>query len=396
MMVKILLAAGVVPYFILSYGNTLYDNACPAADKHDGTCPPSTAAGRQAFANFTVAAMAQWRGLGVLFEVWNEPNGGTWLPHATPPGQGYAELVLAVGAARDAAGLGDELLIGPAVGGVDLPFIETVAQAGCLQYLDGLSVHPYRPGGPESVLGSWDQLNALVDKYYVPASGSGSRRPRLVSGEWGWATCADGAGRAAACTSGGAVGQAVTLQEQAARLVRQRYVNDLAGVAHTIYYDWQNDGGGSLDSEDNFGTLAASANASFPVGAPKPAYTAALVSSTLLGNCSFDARLNSSLPGSFALAYSCPVGASPPPPQHQGQPRVLRHAVWDPSLWNATARPSEPATVLLPPSQAGGCFAVRDMYGEPAAGQQRVCAKGAGGRELAVVVRSEPLYLLQE
>ena len=58
-----LLAANppVMPYFILSYGNQLYDNACPAADKHDGTCPPTTDAGRQAFANFTIAAMRRFQ-----------------------------------------------------------------------------------------------------------------------------------------------------------------------------------------------------------------------------------------------------------------------------------------------------------------------------------------------
>ena len=59
------------PYFILSYGNTLYDNSCSDAQKHDGTCPPTTYLGRQAFANFTVAAMRRWRGRGIIWEVWN-------------------------------------------------------------------------------------------------------------------------------------------------------------------------------------------------------------------------------------------------------------------------------------------------------------------------------------
>jgi hypothetical protein len=103
----------VIPYFILSYGNKLYDNSCLPADKHDGTCPPTTVAGREAFANFAVAAMLQWQGKGFVWEIWNEPNGGTWLPHTTPPGAAYAKLVLAVGAARAAAGLQAELLVGP-------------------------------------------------------------------------------------------------------------------------------------------------------------------------------------------------------------------------------------------------------------------------------------------
>ena len=59
------------PYFILSYGNTLYDNSCTSAQKHDGTCPPTSDIGRQAFANFTVAAMRHWRGRGIIWELWN-------------------------------------------------------------------------------------------------------------------------------------------------------------------------------------------------------------------------------------------------------------------------------------------------------------------------------------
>jgi hypothetical protein len=61
----------VRPYFILCYGNTLYDNSCTSAQRHDGTCPPITDLGRQAFANFTVAAMRRWRGKGIIWELWN-------------------------------------------------------------------------------------------------------------------------------------------------------------------------------------------------------------------------------------------------------------------------------------------------------------------------------------
>jgi hypothetical protein len=166
--VTALLAADppVVPYFIMSYGNALYDNSCPAADKHDGTCPPTTDTGREAFANYTLAAMRRFQGKGILWEIWNEPMGGTWLPHTTPPGQAYARLVQAVGAARDAAGLRDELLLGPTTS-VDMPFIETVAKAGAFAYLDGVSIHAYRAGGPESVLKTWDELEALIDEYLL-------------------------------------------------------------------------------------------------------------------------------------------------------------------------------------------------------------------------------------
>lgn len=424
-----LLEAGVVPYLILSYGNTLYDNACPPTDKHDGTCPPTTDAGREGFVNFTLAAMRKFQGRGIIWEIWNEPNGGTWLPHTTPPGQDYAKLVLTVGAARHAAGLHNELLIGPATSGIDMAFIETVGRAGCLAFLDGLSVHPYRPGGPESVLESWDQLNVLIDKYYVPASGNGTRRPKIVSGEWGWASCADGQGRAVSCTSGGGVGMAVTRSEQAARLVRQRYINDLAGVAHSIYYDWQDDGPDafpSLDSEFNFGTTLVSSetNGSF-VGRPKPAYTAALASSRILGNCSFDERLSSSSPGSFALAYACPRSAVSSAVTRRTRTldaaeaadgrgvaagggasvadavwvsssadlRVL--TVWDPTLYNSSAvngavSPMKMSTVTVPPSEVGHCFDAFDMYGDYV--KKRICV--AKDAKLSIGLWSAPQYLI--
>ena len=104
--------------------------------------------------------------------------------------------------------------------GIDLQFIETVAKAGCFVYLDGISVHPYRAGGPESVLNSWDELQKMIDLYWVPSSASGNRRPRIVSGEWGWASCTDNAGVPAPCTGGGVVGEAVTRQEQATIAIR--------------------------------------------------------------------------------------------------------------------------------------------------------------------------------
>lgn len=428
--VQQLLEAEVVPYMILSYGNSLYDNACAPADKHDGTCPPTTDAGREGFANFTLAAMRKFQGRGIIWEIWNEPDGGTWLPHTTPPGQDYARLVLAVGAARDAAGLRDELLIGPATSGVDMAFIDTVGRAGCFAFLDGLSVHPYRSGGPESVLESWDQLNVLIDKYYVPASANGTRRPKVVSGEWGWASCADGQGRAVSCTSGGGVGMAVTRSEQAARLVRQRYINDLAGVAHSIYYDWQDDGPDafpSLDSEFNFGTTLSSSsetNGSF-VGRPKPAYTAALASSRILGNCSFDERLSSSSPGSFALAYACP-GSAVGSATTRGRTQTLHTTgaraadgraaaaavvgvssgigadvlvltVWDPTLYNSSAvdgavSPGKVSTVTVPPSEVGRCFDALDIHGDRVTKQQRICA--AKDAKLSIELQSAPQYLI--
>ena len=50
--------------FILDYGNRLYDH---------GQAPRSDSA-RAAFARFAAAAARHFRGQGVIWEIWNEPN----------------------------------------------------------------------------------------------------------------------------------------------------------------------------------------------------------------------------------------------------------------------------------------------------------------------------------
>src|SRR5688572_2502942 len=58
------------PLFILDYSNALYDN-----DR-----APYTEAGRLAFANWAAAAVKRYRGRGILWEIYNEPNTGFWTP----------------------------------------------------------------------------------------------------------------------------------------------------------------------------------------------------------------------------------------------------------------------------------------------------------------------------
>ena len=376
----------VTPYFILSYGNVLYDNACALADKHDGTCPPITDAGRQAFANFTVAAMHQWRGRGIIWEIWNEPNGGTWEPHSKPPGADFAKLVITVGKARNAAGLQGELLVGPALAGIDLPFIETIAQAGGLAYLDGVSVHPYRSGAPESVLGNYKELEALIDNYTL-IDNNDRHRPRLISGEWGWPSCTfPNNGTATKCSAGGGAGQVVSEQLQAAWLVRQRYVNDLAGVAVSIWYDWVDDGPSTSNPEDNFGTIRHhQAGVIGGAGTPKLAYLAALASTALLGNCSLVARLNSSAAGSFALHYHCAGTAS------------AVYVAWDSTEGNEGAG-GETSAIVLPPSDSNTCFVTQDMFGASVCKAPPRCSPTitcAHGDNIAMRLTAQPQYLVR-
>src|SRR5262245_21325682 len=57
-------SSNVRALFILDYGNPLYDDGAP----------PRTNESRQAFARWAVAAAQHFRGRGVLWEIYNEPN----------------------------------------------------------------------------------------------------------------------------------------------------------------------------------------------------------------------------------------------------------------------------------------------------------------------------------
>jgi hypothetical protein len=238
---------------ILDYGNAMYD----------GGESPRTDEGRAAFARFVVAALKRFQGRGIVWEMWNEPNGGFWKPK--PDAAVYAKLAVAVGKAiRGTPAITHELYIGPAMATIDLAFLETCFKARCLDYWDGVSVHPYRqdPGGPksnhegdpETVLADYARIRELIQKY-----APGKAIP-IVSGEWGY-------------SSGW---NAYDPGRQGKMLPRQWLVNLSAGVPISIWYDWHDDGTDAKEPEHHFGTVEnAYHTGRMPTYDPKPAYTAA-------------------------------------------------------------------------------------------------------------------------
>ena len=191
----------------LAYSNPLY-----------GPGPPASAEGVAAFVKFTVAAVRQYRGRGVLWELWCEPNGAFWDGGSGNVTQ-YVALARAVGAGVAAAGLGDEFFIGPNSAmwwsyDVDLPFLEACLQGGVLEYWSAINLHLYRATAPETAQDTYRKTRALVRKY-LPA---GAPMPPLISGEWGYADCV------APCGYYPYTGQ-VDTQTQAKYLARQWLVN---------------------------------------------------------------------------------------------------------------------------------------------------------------------------
>ena len=199
-----------------------------------------------AFANWAAAAVQHFRGRKIIWEIWNEPNIHFWQPKPDAPQ--YAALALATCRAIRAADP-QATIVAPATSGLPW-FMETLFKSGALEYLDAVSVHPYRDYSkpPESAAADYVKLRELID-HYAPAAKK-DRLP-ILSGEWGYATHVKG----------------LTLEKQAAFAARQQLANLLYNVPLSIWYDWKNDGNDPNEREHNFGTV-------LPDLKPKPAYTA--------------------------------------------------------------------------------------------------------------------------
>ncbi len=243
---------GLRAILILDYSNPLYESTVTSPNPLTGQ-PNETAASPQhpesieAFARFAAASARHFHGRHVLWEIWNEPNGNFWAPK--PNAEQYTALALATARAIRAAEP-DATIIGPASAGFPWDFLETFLKSGVLQYLDAVSVHPYRDPHqpPETAATDFERLRALI-KQYTPTD---RKTPiPILSGEWGYSTFTGG----------------VSLEVQAAYAARQQLSNLLEGVPLSIWYDWRNDGPDSKENEHNFGLM-------LPNLKPKPSYLA--------------------------------------------------------------------------------------------------------------------------
>jgi polysaccharide biosynthesis protein PslG len=323
------------PVFILCYVNGLYD----------GGLSPYTDEGVQAFARWAVAAVTHFKGRGIIWEMYNEPNFFFWRPK--PNVEAYIKLALTVGEAIYEAAP-DEGYIGPAVSGVDLPFLEACFKAGLLNYWSGVSVHPYRPGNPEAAAADFRALRTLIRRY----APEGKQIP-ILSGEWGYST------------NSGRTG--VDEQTQGKLLARQ-WLNDLANdVPLSIWYDWHDDGPDPEEREHHFGIARFTYNSARDlVYDPKPAYRAAQTLTTALEGFRFNKRLVVGGTNDYALLFS------------KGD--VVRLVVW-------TTAPA-PHPVSIPASP--GRFSVVAHTGE------KLPDLAAGKGSLRLIATDGPQYLEPE
>jgi hypothetical protein len=238
--------------FILDYSNPLYESMATSrnpisGESHETTASPQHPESVAAFARWAAAAARHFQGRHIIWEIWNEPNISFWSPK--PDAEQYTTLALAAAKAIRVAEP-QATIVGPASSGFPWEFLETFLKSGILQYLDAVSVHPYREyrRGPETAAADYEKLRGLIDRCAPEA-----RRGKIpiLSGEWGYASHTRG----------------VSLETQAAFAVRQQLANLLNGVPLSIWYDWKNDGEDANEREHNFGVVKGDLS-------PKPAYLA--------------------------------------------------------------------------------------------------------------------------
>jgi hypothetical protein len=256
---------GIRPIFILDYGNALYDDGKGMA--------PCTDEARAAFAKFVEAGVAHFKGRGVVWEFWNEPNGGQfWRP--SPNADDYVKLAELVYPAVKKADP-DSPLIAPALACWDFKFLEQTFSKGLLKHLDAVSVHPYGSGKPEDAYRYYETVRALMAKY----APKGKQIP-VVSGEWGYSSV-----------------KGFTVDMQAQFIAREFLVNLANDIPLSIWYDWRDDGADPNDKEHHFGTL-------YSDYSEKPAYKAVQVLARELNGFRFAARLGSGSDDDYLILFA--------------------------------------------------------------------------------------------
>ncbi|HSA06296.1 MAG TPA: cellulase family glycosylhydrolase [Candidatus Gastranaerophilales bacterium] len=253
-----LISRGIVPYMILDYNNGLY-----GAGVMDGI---SSTAGIQGYTNFAKATVAHYKGKKIIWEIWNEPNLDIfWRP--TPNATNYMNLVKAAVPAMRTADP-NAIIVAPGVAFVanTFDYLKQCAAQGLFNYVDGVSVHPYKNDAPEN--GSVDYLySALRDilKQY------GKPDLPIVGGEFGFST---------------AWSNVSNEQTQAEFLVRQLVWHDYRNIPVSIVYDFRNDGTDPNNVEHNFGTVRNDYSI-------KPAYNAIKTLRTELNGWTYSKKLPS-------------------------------------------------------------------------------------------------------
>lgn len=321
--------------WILDYGNPLYQHGQS----------PSTPAARQAFCRWVAAAMRHFKGHGIMWEMWNEPD-GFWTPPPPEP-SAYDQLAVAVGRTiwRVAP---HELYVGPALLCTDvhdpnLGGLKAYFKGGVLRYFDAVTLHPYRTCvglvQPETVQADYQRIRRLI-----AADAPKGKHIPIISSEWGYPT------------SPGAYG------DGGARYAAREFLVDLyEKVPVSIWYDW-------YDNSPSFRLIdVVSRPGHKPVYKPRPAYRAIKTLATALYHCRLVRRLKVGGAGDYVLLFRSPKGR-----------RI--------AAWKLGAKPAR-VTIPLPP----GRYRLTNDLGTTT----RTLVVPPGHKQLSLTISHNPQYLDQ-
>jgi hypothetical protein len=256
------ISAGMKPILILAYGNRQYSGVIPR-----------TPFVLEKYSRFCKRVVERYKDRGILWEIWNEPNHTYFWPPA-PNAAEYATMFKSVSQAiRTYAP--NEYIMAPGLSGFDFPFVEELFQRGILQYVNGISVHPYRIAAPEDAIEDFAQMRILIDRYRPK-----NRSIDLFTSEWGYPITARN-----------------PALDQERYVARKYFVGLLSGAPVTIHYNWSNTGFNQTDPENTYGLLTKEL-------VPKKAFQKLRFYQSELAGYRFVSRLELGNNDHFALLFS--------------------------------------------------------------------------------------------
>lgn len=260
---------------ILDYTNPFYDD----------NLSPYTYDGRRGFANFAAAAAKHFSNKKVIWEIYNEPNWTFWKPASHL--ENYVALArIVTNALRHAAS--HQAIIAPALAGptqeshrVDYQYLylKMVLQDPIAKKWNAISVHPYRGKKiPEDVFRDVPRLNKLL-------ASNGIKSPIIFS-EWGYHTSNKG----------------IDETTQAAYVTRALLITSSLRMPFSIWYNWQEQGSDSSDSEHKYGLIRDGDVDASDEDNKKPAFFAVKVLNALLRDYRFD-KIISNTNGIYCMRF---------------------------------------------------------------------------------------------
>ena len=230
---------GLNNLLILDYGNSLYDNGGY----------PTTRDGINAFANYTKWVVKKNKGKIKYYEVWNEWKNGTGMPPAmknTGTAKGYFEIVKRVSRIIKENDPNAIILAGsfnPLTDSDNAWFYELL-ELGILDYIDGISIHPYSYKNENIQLRTAAANLNAIDQFYDKLTNIAHRKTAIYITEIGIPNY-DGIGG---------------VNEIESSIFRKNYIklaSERSYIKGVWWYDLKDDGTNKSFNEHNFGIFKA-------------------------------------------------------------------------------------------------------------------------------------------